>query len=107
MVVRPREKARAGRRSVLLDLDREAAVGDRGRCDPHRAVDDDGAGARIDDHLGGRIARIHVDILDAAIKAVRDSAPAGAWIATAPPLMARAIGWPNSALIASATRPAV
>ena len=36
--------------------------------DPHIAADDNGAGARIDDHLGGRTRRIDLDIFKKADK---------------------------------------
>jgi hypothetical protein len=92
--VRPRENGRGldhGR--ILLDLTvRRPWLTAAGR-DPHRAVDDDGAGARIDDHLRGRLPGEHVDILDpahhggASLGALREPGSP-----TAPPLIARAIG---------------
>ncbi len=49
---------------ILVDLHGQLAVGDGGRADAHRRVDDDRAGARVDDHLGGRLGRDDVEILD-------------------------------------------
>src|SRR3546814_16855722 len=42
---------------LLVDPHGELAVADRRRADAHRVVDDDGAGARVDDDARGRIGR--------------------------------------------------
>src|SRR3546814_21199168 len=58
------ERRRLYHHRRLLDGYGEPALGDSGGADAHRAVDDDGAGAGVDDHTRRRFGPHDVAIID-------------------------------------------